>query len=210
MKIKTFTFNSFQVNTYIIETDEKNAIIIDAACHSDEEKEELAKYIEGKQLSIKFAITTHAHIDHILGNAWLKEKYKIDLLAHKDSKLFYDQAPMYASFFALDTPKIICHDKDISDLEEIILDNILLRFFHTPGHADGSICIYLPEHNILFSGDVLFESSIGRTDLPGGNFEQLISSIKHKLLVLPNETIVYPGHGPSTNIGEEKQNNPYF
>lgn len=210
MKIKTFVFNAFQVNTYLIQNNSKEAIIIDPACFSDAEKEELKNYIEQKGLTVKLALNTHAHIDHILGNNFVKNTFNCPLLAHKDSISYYKQAPSYASVFALDASDIGEPNGELIEGEDIAFGDLKLKIFYTPGHAEGSVCIYISEEKTLFCGDVLFQGGIGRTDLPGGNHELLLEIIATKLFTLPPETIVFPGHGSSTTIEEESRNNPFF
>lgn len=210
MKIKTFVFNSFQVNTYLIQNNSNEAIIIDPACYNEAEQNELKKYVEDNGLTVKMALSTHGHIDHILGNKFVQRTFNCPLFAHKDSEMYYKHAPSYGSVFSLDTSDIGYPDGELNDGQEIELGELKIKIIYTPGHAEGSVCIYLPEEKVLFSGDVLFQMGIGRTDLPGGNYEILMRSINEKLFVLPNETVVYPGHGPSTTIGAEKNENPFF
>jgi glyoxylase-like metal-dependent hydrolase (beta-lactamase superfamily II) len=209
MNIKTFVFNSFQVNTYLIHNNNE-AIIIDPACYSEEEKRSLLEYVDKMKLSVKMAINTHAHVDHILGNAFVKETFNCLLYAHKDSEMYFKQAPSYASVFGLDASDIGLPDENLQEGQQMNFGETSFQVIYSPGHAEGSICLYFAKENILFSGDVLFKEGIGRSDLPGGNHDLLIQNIESKLFTLPAETTVYPGHGPSTTIGEEKENNPFF
>ena len=210
MKIKTFVFNSFQVNTYLIQNNSGEAVIIDPACYNETEQNELKNYIENNGLTVKMALSTHGHVDHILGNQFVQKTFSCPLLAHKDSEMYYKQAPSYASMFNLDASDIGHPDAELTNGQTIELGELKIKVIYTPGHAEGSVCIHIPEEKVLFSGDVLFQMGIGRTDLPGGNYETLMRSINEKLFVLPKETVVYPGHGPSTTIGAEKNENPFF
>ncbi|PLW93744.1 MAG: MBL fold hydrolase [Marinilabiliales bacterium] len=210
MKIKTFVFNSFLVNTYLIQNDSGEVVIVDPACYNDTEQNELKSYIENKRLNVKMALSTHGHIDHILGNQFVQKTFNCPLLAHKDSEMYYKHAPSYGSVFSLDASDIGYPDGELNDGQEIELGELKFEIIYTPGHAEGSVCIHIPEEKVLFSGDVLFQMGIGRTDLPGGNYNVLMDSIKNKLFNLPEETLVYPGHGPSTTIGAEKNENPFF
>lgn len=209
IQIKKFVFNAFQVNTYLLYDETKECIIIDAACSTAEEEKALQDYIESNQLKPIMALNTHAHIDHILGNAFVCEQYNIKLGAHSGGEMYLETAPMVANTYGLHLKKTIRSHFEISDHELFAVGNSLIMILYTPGHAAGSVCIYCEEASFLISGDVLFYQSIGRTDLPGGDYDLLKNSIWQKLFVLPDETIVYPGHGPETNIGSEKVNNPF-
>jgi glyoxylase-like metal-dependent hydrolase (beta-lactamase superfamily II) len=211
MQIIKIEFNPFSVNTYILYGENREAIIIDPGCYSTEEQKEFTDIIETNNLIPKKILLTHAHIDHIFGCAFVQEKYKIDLLMHKDGDIFFETAINYSQMFGIDKidlPKsklFIEHNSNIflnEDLNFIAL--------HTPGHADGSLCFYNSQNNLLFSGDVLFKESIGRTDLPTGDHETLINKIKKVLFTLPLNTTVYPGHGASTTIENEINYNPFL
>jgi hydroxyacylglutathione hydrolase len=208
--IKQFTYNAFQVNTYILHDATLECIIIDAGMESKVEENEIIDYIESKKLKPVLLVNTHTHIDHILGNNFIATKYNIPLVAHKDAEPFISRAPVYGQTFgiSMENPKDI--DQFIDENSALVFGKSKLKVLLTPGHADGSLCFYSPEDHFVISGDVLFYQSIGRTDLPTGSYEVLQKSIWEKLFTLPDETVVYPGHGPETTIGYEKVNNPFI
>ncbi len=210
LKIKTFVFNPFQVNTYLLYDDTGQCVIIDPACYEDPEKLALADFVGKEGLNPVLALNTHCHIDHILGNNFVTGKFSIPLKVHKDSMVFIKNGKEYALSFGFEIEEIAMPDGFIAEGDIIEFGNRQLKVIHTPGHADGSICLYEHKAGVLFCGDVLFKSGIGRTDLPTGNYDNLISNIKEKLMLLPDDVVVYPGHGPDTTIGMEKRNNPFL
>lgn len=208
LRIQTFTFNDFGVNTYVVSDTAGNCILIDVACYSSAEEKMLEQYISKQQLTPVFQISTHAHVDHLLGVSFVKNQWNIPWLFHADGNELLRQAPTYASMFGFTLQALPTPDQMINDDQVITAGDIVIRILSTPGHAPGSVCLQI--ENCVFSGDVLFHNSIGRSDLPGGNHEVLITSIREKLLTLPAETIIYPGHGPTTSIDEEKMHNPFL
>ncbi len=154
-------------------------------------------------------LLTHAHIDHIVGNSFIADSYNLPVTAHKDCVPFLTNATEYATSFGLKLGKIVGIEKFIDENMGVKFGNSELKVKHTPGHANGSLCFYSPEDNFVITGDVLFNQSIGRTDLKTGDYDLLQNSIWEELFTLPDETIVYPGHGPDTSIGFEKVNNPF-
>jgi len=209
LKVKTFVFNAFQVNTYIIYAENKDCIIIDPACSSANEVSKLLNYLETEKLNAVLVANTHAHVDHILGNEDITAKLAIKLASHPASRYFYLNAMSFSSALSLDLKKVVMPDVELQDKDIIKLGDAELQILYTPGHADGSICFYSAEGHFVISGDLIFYASIGRTDFPTGNFEILSESIKEKIYTLPNDTIIYPGHGPTTSVGFEKHNNPF-
>ena len=209
LKVKTFVFNAFQVNTYIVYAENKDCIIIDPACSNPNEVSKLLNYIETEKLKPTMVINTHAHVDHILGNADITEKLAIKLAAHPASRYFYLNALSFAVSLSLKLDKVIFPDIELQDKDTIKLGDFDITIIYTPGHADGSICLHSADGHFIISGDLIFYASIGRTDFPTGNFETLAKSIKEKIYTLPEDTIIYPGHGPTTSVGFEKYNNPF-
>ena len=209
LNVKTFVFNAFQVNTYIVFAENRDCIIIDPACSNTNEVSKLLNYIETEKLHPIMVVNTHAHVDHILGNADITEKLAIKLAAHPASRYFYLNALNFSAELGLKLDKVVFPDLELQDKDTIKLGDFDITILYTPGHADGSICIYSADGHFVISGDLIFYASIGRTDFPTGNFETLSKSIKEKIYTLPDETIIYPGHGPTTSVGFEKLNNPF-
>lgn len=207
--IKRFTFNPFQENTYLLSDETNECIIIDAGMDGSQEEDEIAAYISENSLKPVLLVNTHAHIDHILGNSFVANTYKVDLVAHKDCVNFIERAAGQAQMFGMQMSKTKAIDKFINEGETLDFGNSSLQILLTPGHADGSLCFYSAEDKFVITGDVLFNQSIGRTDLPTGNYDLLQKSIWEKLFTLPDETVAYPGHGPETTIGYEKLHNPF-
>jgi glyoxylase-like metal-dependent hydrolase (beta-lactamase superfamily II) len=209
LSIQTFTFNAFSENTYVVFDETKEAVIIDPGCYSREEQKELSSFIENNGLKIKLILNTHCHIDHVLGNNFVKEKYKALLLLHKIEEAQLRAVKNYAPLYGFDGYRDTEPDQFIDESNVIAFGNTQWKILFLPGHSLGHIGFYDVKEKTIFSGDVLFEHSIGRTDLPGGNFDTLIKSIHQNLFTLPDNVVVYCGHGPSTTIGEEKISNPF-
>lgn len=207
--IKQFAFNPFQENTYIISDSSGECAIIDPGMNDASEQEALVSYIAKQGLKPVLLLNTHTHIDHILGNDFVQETYKLPLTAHPESAVFLQHAAKQAAAYGLNLGKVTPIEKFIEDGDVVSFGNTTMQVFYTPGHADGSVCFYVPDANFVVTGDVLFCQSIGRTDLPTGDYDVLQNSIWKKLFVLPDITLVYPGHGPHTTIGAEKSDNPY-
>ncbi|MGE4539757.1 MAG: MBL fold metallo-hydrolase [Bacteroidales bacterium] len=209
LQIKRFVFNPFQVNTYVVYDDTKNCVIIDAACAEAAEETILSNFIAENQLRPVHILNTHNHIDHILGNGFVSEKYQLPVTAHAEGERYLSNAYAHAESFGMMLKKLVVPTIKIEDGDWISFGNSRLKVLFAPGHADGSVCFYDDQTPMVIAGDVLFNQSIGRTDLPGGDYDLLKESIWGKLFVLPDDTIVYPGHGPETSIGSEKVNNPF-
>jgi len=210
ISIKVFPFNAFQVNTYIIYDETKECVIVDAANYDELENETIFNFIKSNNLTIKNHINSHCHVDHVLGGYFIEKKFDIGLTLHKDSKIFLDNAIEQAKMFGFNLENTARISKYVEDEEFINFGNTSLKVISTPGHANGSICLINFEEKFVLTGDVLFKDSIGRTDLPTGNYEILFESIDKKLFSLPDDFVVLPGHGPSSKIGYEKQNNPFL
>ncbi len=210
IQIKIFVFNGFQENTFILYDETGEAIIIDAGCQSPAEIAVLQNFIFSQKLKPVQLLGTHGHIDHILGNGFLKDHYQIAYRAHEGDQFLIENASQQGSMFGLDIKKPPLPDSYLADSEQIHFGNSDLDVIHLPGHSPGGVGFHCKAQGFIVVGDVLFRNSIGRTDLPGGDYDQLINSINSRLLVLPENTIVYPGHGPQTTIGEEKRNNPFL
>jgi hydroxyacylglutathione hydrolase len=211
MKIKSFTFNPFQENTYVIYDETKECIIIDPGCYTNEEKNILNQFIINEELKPVKLINTHCHIDHILGNKFTSEQWDIQLYMHKEDLPLLENAAKIGKMYDLENYEGSPYPKYFLDQgDTLTFGKSSFEILFTPGHAPGHICLYSKENNLLISGDLIFQRSIGRTDLPGGDYDTLIQSIIGKLFPLPNETQIFCGHGPSTNLGYEKEHNPFL
>ncbi len=208
--IKKLIFNGFQVNTYVLSDETKECVIIDAANYDANEDATLADYIEKEKLKPIAQIYTHCHIDHVLGSAFVEKKYNIGMSIHADSKVFLENATAQATMYGFNLKATAQIANTIKEGDTIKFGNSALEVVYTPGHADGSICFINHTQQFVISGDVLFRESIGRTDLPTGDFDSLHHHITTKLFSLPDDYKVYPGHGPETSIGHEKINNPFL
>lgn len=210
LKIRQFTFNPVQENTYVI-FDEKGACaIIDPGCYFDYEHKELTDFIDSNKLSPKCLLNTHCHLDHVFGNKFVAETYGLTLQIHKGEKPVLDLAPTSGKLRGLPFENYSGELIFLEEGETVKVGEEELSVLLTPGHSPASISFYHKDSLSLISGDVLFHSGIGRTDLPGGSYETLIESIKTRLFVLPDNVTVYPGHGPETTIGHEKRHNPFL
>jgi len=211
MTIKTFTFNPFQENTYLLFDETNDAIIIDAGCLFDVEKQKIKSFINDNKLNVKRLINTHLHLDHQFGNKFIHNTFGIAPEACLEDEFLLKNVVEQAGSFGIPI------DEDAQLLGGYIIDNQEINFgktslisIHVPGHSPGSMAFYSENDGVLFAGDVLFQGSIGRTDLPKGNYATLITSITKRLLTLPDSTVVYSGHGPTTTIGNEKIYNPFL
>jgi len=208
--IKIFVFNPFQENTFLLYDETKECIIIDAGCNEENEFQKLDNFIKENNLKPKSIVNTHCHIDHILGNAYLVDKYKISSIAHKDDMPLLERSNDMALAYGFNIQEPPVPNQFVNEGDEIKFGNTVLKIKHVPGHSPGSIALYNEKDKFVIVGDVLFAGGIGRADLPGGDYDTLINSINKKLFTLQGETVVYPGHGGSTTIEHEKNTNPFF
>ena len=207
MFLKRLVVGELETNCYLIACKRtKKAVVIDPG--GEEEVDLVLNFLQENNFDLKYIINTHGHIDHIAGNNLLKAKTEALLLIHRlDADMLVDANKNFSSFMG----KEICSppaDKLLEEGDEISLGTLNLIVIHTPGHTPGGISLVL--NNIVFTGDTLFAGGIGRTDLPGGSYQDLIKSINEKLLILGDDKIIYPGHGPDSTIGEERKTNPYL
>ncbi len=210
MRLKSFTFNPFQQNTYLIWDETGHATIIDPGNHSASEHLILQQFIDSQQLKLEMCLLTHAHIDHLLGCDFIYRTYGLLPQLHANELFFIDRMGLSANMYGIPFEQAPQPQYFITEGQLINSGNIQLKCLFTPGHSPGSISFYCEQSNVVISGDALFMQSIGRTDLPMGNHDTLIKSIRSQLLTLPDVTKVYSGHGPATTIGFEKINNPYL
>jgi hydroxyacylglutathione hydrolase len=209
LKIQLFVFNPLQENTFVLFDETNECVVIDPGCADEAERYEIAEFISHNNLKIKFLLNTHCHVDHVLGNYFIKEKFKAPLLIHEKDLATLKAVKIYAphyGFFQYDDSD---PDGFLKEGDVVKFGNQSLSVLFVPGHAPGHIAFYDASNKYVIGGDVLFYNSIGRTDLPGGSFDVLINSIQQKFFSLPDDTTVYPGHGPETTIGYEKKTNPF-
>lgn len=207
--IKKLTFNPFEENTYVLYDDSKEAVIIDPGCSDKKEEELLAAFVSQNQLRPKFILLTHSHIDHILGAYFAKDKYRVPLCNHVIDDQLLRSAEVVARMYGISRFNPATSDKHLEEGDRVKFGEQEMSVIFVPGHAPGHIAFYHEKEKKLLCGDVIFQGSIGRTDLPGGDFDTLIDSIHKKIFKLPDDVTVYPGHGPTTTVGEEKVSNPF-
>lgn len=207
--VKSFCFNPFYENTYVLYDETKECIIIDPGCIEKHEEEILHQFISLSKLSPAILVNTHAHIDHVLGNNFVFKTYNLKPVLHRNEIKILEAAPIIGAEWGIPVHPSPLPEKFLLEGDKISFGNSSLDVLFAPGHSPGSICFYCKAQSFIVSGDVLFRESIGRTDLPFGSHEILLQSIRKKLFPLPDETVVYSGHGPETTIGHEKQFNPF-
>ncbi len=209
LKIKVFTFSPIQENTYVLYNEINECLIIDPGCYFPEEQQELEVFIAKNSLTPKMLLNTHCHLDHVFGNKFVAEKYNLTLHLHPKEEVVLKFAPTSGLMYEMPFDNYQGELIFLNEGDTITLGEDELEIIQVPGHSPGSICFYCKAQQFIIGGDVLFNGSIGRTDLPLGHHQTLLNSIKQKLFVLPGEVIVYSGHGRDTTIGAEKKSNPF-
>ncbi len=209
LKSESFVFGSFQENTYVIYDETGEGIVLDPGCYELPEQHALSQFISDNKIKITQVVNTHCHIDHVLGNQYVKDKYQVPLAIPEGEMEVLASVKVYAPNYGF--PKYQETDVDIfiKSPGTLKFGNTVLKVLLMPGHSPGHLAFYHDDSKVCFGGDVLFQNSIGRTDLPGGDYQTLIRSIHEKMFSLPDEVIVYSGHGPSTTVGQEKRTNPF-
>ena len=210
MTIAAFVFNMFQENTYLLYDETGECVIIDPGCFDKSEQNELIDYISSKNLKPVKLLNTHCHVDHIMGNSFIHEKFGLKPVLHRGELQQLQAAEQYAGLFGVSIAPSPLPDEYMDEGDKITFGKTELEVLFTPGHSPGEVCLFCRKDKILIAGDVLFQMSIGRTDLPGGDYNTLVTSIREKLFPLGDDVKVYPGHGPETNIGFEKLRNPFL
>ena len=210
LKIKSFVFNPFMENTYLLyDEDSKEGIVIDPGCYEDFEKKEIYEFIVKEGIKLIKLINTHCHIDHVFGNYFIKETFKIPFYMHKEDLPTLRSVPTYAPNYGFNHYDGAEPDEFLEEGDCVKVGDNVLDVLFVPGHAPGHLALVCHKQKFCIGGDVLFQGSVGRTDLPGGDFQTLIQSIHNKLFVLEKDYVVYPGHGGATTIGEEMMSNPF-
>jgi hydroxyacylglutathione hydrolase len=209
LTVQRFTFNPVQENTYVVYNEKGHCCIIDPGCYFASEEEQLKEFVEQNRLTPVLLLNTHCHLDHIFGNYFIHKTFGLPLHLHKLEKPVLDYGPAAGQLWEL---PFVNYDGELKFLEDddvITIGDDELKVLFTPGHSPGHVSYYSKENKFILSGDVLFEGSVGRTDLPGGDFAVLQETIKTRLYTLPEDTVVYSGHGNTTTIGDEMKSNPY-
>ncbi len=210
LSIKQFLFNPVQENTYVIYDDQGWCAIVDPGCYFEQERQALLNFVTKEKLRPKYLLNTHCHLDHVFGNRFVAATWELPLHLHALEQPVLERAPESGMRWGLPFENYTGKLHFLEEGDQVQIGNEVLDILFTPGHSPGSISFYHKAGGWLLSGDVLFRGSIGRTDLPGGDFDQLISSIHSKLYPLPDDTEVYSGHGPVTTLGWEKKHNPFL
>ncbi|MCL2098257.1 MAG: MBL fold metallo-hydrolase [Bacteroidales bacterium] len=211
MQIKVFYFNELRVCTYLLWDDTLECVIVDCGCENEHECARLQKFIANHNLKPVMLLSTHGHFDHNMSNAFITKTYNIKSYIHVGDKAYLAQTAEIAKGFGynnVENPP--APDGYLEDGQIIRFGQSQLQVLHTPGHSKGSVCFYAEESNFVLTGDLLFQGCIGRTDLPGGDYDEIIDSLLNKIVPLPDKTVVYSGHGPATTVGEEKRANPFI
>lgn len=211
IKIKTFYFNELRECTYILWDETSEGVIIDPGCYTSNEEERLSEFIKKEGINLKKILLTHGHFDHIAGASFVSKNWDLEIFVNDADLDHIRRAPQYGSIFGWDIKPLENNKiRTINHGEEVVFGNSKLNILHTPGHTKGGVVYVSHEDKIAITGDTLFAGSIGRTDLPGGDYDELIYSLNNKVLVLGNDYKVYAGHGSETTIGVEKETNPYL
>jgi hydroxyacylglutathione hydrolase len=208
--LKSFIFNELEVNAFVLHDESGACLIVDPGCKIPVQQQNLKKYIIDNDLHPEGIVLTHGHFDHVAGVAWTKHEFSCPILMHKDDLFLVKDAVQHASLFGIKMEAPPMPDRYLEGGDHLKLGTSDIEILHVPGHSPGSICLYMAADKLLICGDVLFKSSIGRTDLFGGDYDLLIRGIKEKLMTLPGDTEVWPGHGPSTTLGAEYNTNPFL
>ena len=209
LTVQTFIFNPVQENTYLVYNDAGQCCIIDPGCYFDNEEQQIRDFIQQHHLQPLYLLNTHCHLDHIFGNCFIHNTYNLPLHLHRSEKPVLEYGPASGQMWGLPFDNYNGELKFIDEGDTIRLGDDTLDILFVPGHSPGHIAFYSKAGKFILSGDVLFSGSVGRTDLPSGDFNILQESIKTKLYALPKDVIVYPGHGETTTIGDEKKSNPF-
>ncbi len=210
LTVKQFTFNPVQENTYVVYNEKGECCIVDPGCYFPAERDELKAFITKNGLVPKYLLNTHCHLDHVFGNKWVNETWGLELYTHPGEKIVLDFAPSSGKAWGLPFDNYTGPLHPLVAGDEVSVGSDRLKVLFTPGHSPGHITFYNEEGGFVLSGDVLFRGSIGRTDLPAGDHSRLLKSISEELMTLPDDTIVYCGHGDETTIGVEKRSNPFL
>lgn len=210
LKIDVLIFNPFQENTYILSDETGECVVVDAGNYGPAEDRRLAEFVTAKSLKPVLAINTHGHVDHILGVGFAKKHFGIPFGLHQADTFLVESAQTHGALYGFNVGEVPVIDFDLSEMPRIEFGNSVLRIIETPGHTPGHVCFYHEESKTLLTGDTLFRESIGRTDLPGGDYSWIMRSILDRIMPLGGDVSIYPGHGPSSTLGHEALYNPFI
>lgn len=210
IRLELMTFSPVQENTYVLYNEHNEALIIDPGCYYKSEQEHLRQFLSTRGLKPVMLLNTHCHLDHVFGNKWVADTFGVELHLHPLEEKVLAFAPTSGQMWGLPFENYTGPMHLLHDEQEISFGDDVLKVIHAPGHSPGSVAFYCAAQQFIIGGDVLFRESIGRTDLPGGDHETLLQSIRERFFTLPSETTVYSGHGPATTIAHEQANNPFL
>lgn len=210
IKIAAMGMNPFGENTYILYNEAGDGIIVDAGCQSDAEKERLSSFLSKTSIKPILALNTHAHVDHVCGVQWIKDTYGVPFALHAAEGPILESVTSYGAGLGFDISQAPTVERELQDGDKIELGEDKIEVIYTPGHTAGGVCFWIEAQKMLITGDTLFKESIGRTDLPTGDYDTLIRSIIGRILPLGGDTTFFPGHGPQSTIGYEMQRNPFI
>lgn len=209
MKIDVLTFNPFQENTIVLSDETKECLIVDPGNYGAREDHRLLEFIEENKLKPVLSVATHGHVDHILGVNFVKDTYGIPFALHHKDDFLLKTAASHGAMYGFNIESVPDADIDLGQMDEVRFGNTALKLIETPGHTPGHVCLYDPQEKTLLTGDTLFRESIGRTDLPGGDYSWIMKSILEKIMPLGGDVHIYPGHGPDSTLGHEALYNPF-
>jgi len=210
LTIESFCFNAFQENTYVLFNEKKEAIIVDPGCYTPIEEKVLTDFISKNELKPTLLFNTHCHLDHVFGNKFISDKYGLTAILHEHEQIVLDRLPEAAAKYGISVEAYQGPIQYVQDQQIILFGKESFKVLLTPGHSPGSICFYHEKQDFILGGDLIFKDSVGRTDFPGGNAQDLINSIRNQILPLPDALSIYSGHGPVTQLGRERKWNPYI
>lgn len=208
--VRKFIVNPIEENSYLVYDETGECMIIDAGFYYPEEKDIVTRFIAENNLHLVTLVNTHCHFDHVMGVEFLRQRYNVPFICHREDNFWLTRVSEQSAFFGIEMENLLPADGFIAEGEILRIGDSELSVLHVSGHSPGHIVFYASKERFLLAGDVLFAGSIGRTDLPGGNFKQLVRNIHEKLMILPEDTVIYSGHGHETTIGFEKANNPFL
>jgi glyoxylase-like metal-dependent hydrolase (beta-lactamase superfamily II) len=210
IQVKTFYFNELRECTYVLWDDTNACVVVDPGAESDTERARLREFIDNNRLRPAAMLNTHGHFDHVLANAFLARTYGVKSYIHAGDRALIEKTSEYSGMFGYAVEQPPAAAGFLTEGEPFRVGCSQLQVLHTPGHSKGGVCFYAPADRFVLTGDTLFRGNIGRVDLPGGDFDEIMASLTRKLMALPDDTVVYPGHGLPSTIGEERHSNPYI